>query len=144
MHYFRRFFNKISKPCLKFSRIWTKNTILCETFEIFQKFRKKISKMNYFGQVSTNFKTPLIFRSFGRKMQIIGKCWDFWLKFNRKIEFLTSFGEIFTKNRAFEMTSFLYNNISLSGGRSLCSPGRGLWLYRWQLKNTNIFMEKII
>ena len=38
LHYFSLFFKKISKLCVKFLRVWTKNTIGWEIFEKILKF----------------------------------------------------------------------------------------------------------
>ena len=45
--YFRLFCKKISKPCGKFSRVWTKNTIVWEILRKFWKFLMKIQWKNW-------------------------------------------------------------------------------------------------
>ena len=60
-------------------------------------------------------KHALIFRAFGRKLQIVGKfCEDlgnFWWKFNGKIEFFYIFGKIVAKNRAFGNNIFFLQQL---------------------------------
>ena len=50
MLYFRLFCQKISKPCVKFSRVWTKNTIVWEYFEKILKFfdENSMEKLNFY------------------------------------------------------------------------------------------------
>ena len=42
MHYFSVFFKKFNKPCVTFSRVWTKNTNYWEIFGKCCKFMMKI------------------------------------------------------------------------------------------------------
>ena len=53
MHYFSKFFKKLNKSCVNFSRVWTKNTngweILIKFSKFFKKFLMKIAKMHYFS-----------------------------------------------------------------------------------------------
>ena len=82
MHYFSLFFKKISKLCVKFLRVWTKNTIDWKNFEkilkIFENFQK-IPEENckngcifaYFAKKLQNH--ALNFRAFGRKTQFVGE-----------------------------------------------------------------------
>ena len=135
MHYFRRFFKKGLKPRVKFSRVWRKTLLFgnfLEIFENFQKFLKKIAKNHYFSLFSNKIlKNPaLIFRAFGRKIQIVLKFWKnfgiFWLKFNRKFEFLIIFGKVVAQNRAFgNNIIFLQQFFPFRGERSLCPPPPG-------------------
>ena len=53
--YFRLFCKEITKPCVKFSRVWTKNTICWENFEKILKLfdENSIEKLNlylFFGE----------------------------------------------------------------------------------------------
>ena len=50
MQYFRLFCKEISKPCLKFSRVWTRNTISWGKFEKNLKFldENSIEKLNFY------------------------------------------------------------------------------------------------
>ena len=55
MHYFSIFFKKFNKPCVNFSRVWTKNTNCWENLTNFRKFFIKIQWENWivnaFGKV---------------------------------------------------------------------------------------------
>ena len=101
---FSKFCKKISyencKKCIilaYFSKNFTNNELTKNTnsweilwnFRKFSNFFRKFRKMHYFSIFSKNLtKHALIFRSFGRKIQIIGKFWEnyenFWWKFNKK------------------------------------------------------------
>ena len=50
MKHFRLFCKKISKPCVKFSRVWTKNTIRWGNFEKILKIfdENSIEKLNFY------------------------------------------------------------------------------------------------
>ena len=50
MLYFRLFCKEISKPCRKFSRVWTKNTIVWEILRNFWKFfaENSMKKLNLY------------------------------------------------------------------------------------------------
>ena len=50
MLYFRLFFKGISKPCVKFSRVWTKNTIAWGDFEkILKNLNENVmEKLNFY------------------------------------------------------------------------------------------------
>ena len=83
--------------------------------------------MHYLSQFSTKFKNlALIFREFGRKVQIVGKFWEnfeiFCSKFNRKIEFLTIFGIVVAKNIAFGNNIIFLQRIFLFHGDVPCVP----------------------
>ena len=78
MHYFSIFFKRFNKPYVNFSRLWTKNTICWEILRNFRKFSKDFLEnlensiiLAYFSKNLTN--NALIFRAFGRKLQILGK-----------------------------------------------------------------------
>ena len=78
MHYFRIFFNKVNKPCVKFLRVWTKNAncwdILRKFSNIFKTFLRKFLKMQYYSIFSKNLTNrALNFCTFGRKTKIVGK-----------------------------------------------------------------------
>ena len=75
MHYFSIYFKKVNKPCVIFSRIWTKNTNCWEILRNFRKISKtiirKLRKINYFLENLTN--PALIFRASGLKTRIVEK-----------------------------------------------------------------------
>ena len=80
--YFRLFCKEITKPCVKFSRVWTKNTIGWGNFEKILKFFEKLQNipkekckncciLAYFAKKLQNY--ALNFRAFGRKTQFVGE-----------------------------------------------------------------------
>ena len=106
-HYFSIFFKKVNKPCVNFSRVWTKNAYFLEILRKFPKdFVRKLRKINYFSLFFKKLKNKCFhFSPFGQKTQIVGKFWENFEKFDihsiGKIEFLTIFGKVVAKNRAF-------------------------------------------
>ena len=91
MHYFRIFFKKVNKPCVNFSRVWTKNTNFGEILRNFRNFSKnylrKLLKMHYFCIFFKKINKPM--RSFFAVWTKNTTCWeilrDFW-KFLIKIQ----------------------------------------------------------
>ena len=133
------FFEKFSKPCGTFSRVWTKNTFLgnFEKFsKIFKYFLRKLRKCIILAYFRENLTNALIFRAFGRKTQIIWKFWEkfekFWRQFNRKIDFLIILGKFINKNRAFGNNTIFLQFFSVSGDSPLPLPPPRLrpWLWR--------------
>ena len=132
MQYLSIFYKRFNKPCVDFLRVWTKNKSYWKIWEKFRNFSKNLLRkmrkciiLAYFSKNLTNY--ALIFRAFGRKTQIVGKCWEnfeiFWWKFNRKIAFLIIFGKFVTKNRAFgNNTIFLQQFFGFGGIPPLATP----------------------
>ena len=49
IHYFSIFFEKFNKPCVNFSRVWTKTTIFWKILEILKIFyENSIEKLNFY------------------------------------------------------------------------------------------------
>ena len=119
MHYFRIFFRKFNKPCVKFSRVWTKNKLM-ENFEKFSKifnfFLQKISKNPLFELIFPRYLTnhALIFRAFGRKLprdilDILRKIWKFLMKIQQKsCIFIYFWVKLLLKIEFSEIASFFY------------------------------------
>ena len=90
MHCFSLFFQKFNKPCVKFLRAWSKNTI-------YWKFSKFIT-FAYFPNFLTDH--AFIFCAFGRKTQKVGnfgKIFKFSKKFIRKLRKRYYFSIFFKK-----------------------------------------------
>ena len=78
MLYFRLFCKEITNPCVKFSRVWTKNTIGWENFEKIFENLQKIPEENCKNGIFAYFAKKLQnrafnFRAFGRKTQLVGE-----------------------------------------------------------------------
>ena len=91
MHYFSIFFEKVNKPCVNFSCVWTKNTDFWEILKIIRNFlknfRRKLQKIHYFSIFFKKINKPM--RSFFAVWTKNIKCWEilrnFW-KFLIKIQ----------------------------------------------------------
>ena len=115
MLYFRLFCKNISKPCVKFSRVWTKNTIVWGNFAKISKIfdENSMEKLNFY----------LFMGKFVAKNRNFGSNIIFIQPF-----FSGSGGGSFPPNppayaTASEITSFFYNNFFHFGGGGVpCVP----------------------
>ena len=89
MHYFSIFCKKFNKPCVHFSRVWTKNTNCLEIFRNFRKlsknFPRKFRKIHYFSIFFEKFNKPCIHFSGVRTkntncLEILRKFWKCLMK----------------------------------------------------------------
>ena len=93
MHYFSIFFKKFNKPCVNFSRVWTKKTNSWEILNNFRKFSKhffrKFRKIHYFSiffEKLTNHVMSYSFARLDEKHWLLGnfekflKCFKMFLK----------------------------------------------------------------
>ena len=97
INYFSIFFKKLNKPCVNFSRVWTKNTNYWEILRNFLQFSKnffrKFRKIHYFSIFFEKFNKPCV--HFSRVWTANTNCWEFLRNF-RKISknFLRKFRKI--------------------------------------------------
>ena len=106
----------------------------------------KLRKIHYFSIFFKNLRNhALIFCSFRRKTQIVGKVWEsfekFWWKFYRKIDFflfLFILENLLIKIEPSEITPSIYNNFFVFWGGAGIFPSNGyapdyIWPY-WDLR----------
>ena len=83
MHYFSIFFKKVNKPCVNFSRVWTKNTNFWKILRNFRNFSKnfltKLQKIHYFCIFFKKISKPM--RSFFAVWTKNTNCWEILINF---------------------------------------------------------------
>ena len=81
MHYFSRFSKKFNKPCVCYTRVWTKNTICWKFLKVFDE--NCIGKLNFYFILIFNFNYNFIFRKFVTKNRAFGNNTSFLQQFFR-------------------------------------------------------------
>ena len=128
MDYFSKFYKTFNKACVKFLRVWTKNTIIGNSENIFESFSKiflrKLLKMHYLSIFFKRFNKPCVnFSRVWTKNEVLGnfeknlKIFDENAIEKLNIFIFYFFENLLLKIEPSEIPPFFYNNFfSVSGG----------------------------